>query len=340
MIGNEPPEEPSTSAVPGSAAAGSGAEGAGVSGGGVPRRRPSNLSGIVGQGRVAEGARPQFQRRGEAAPTVPESSSSLSSLADGDGGAGGSWWRRRWVIVPAAVLAAGAIGVPFWLAVEKAPSARSSPAGMPLSGDVGPGPVRETPQPSTSPVPSAAVPTVSALPPSPVAARASASASAAAAAAAPGAAGATPKPEATTTKPKPPQATGKPGTGADLALNRPVTRSGAEAAHFEATMAVDGDDTSRWGSAWKDGEWIAVNLGDVWSVSSVEVLWEHAHPSQYRIDVSTDGTTWKAAKSGIPGREGLITTSLGATPARWVRLSTERRPDSQYGVSLWSLRVR
>ena len=290
------------------------------------RRRPSNLSGIVGQGKVAEGSRPQFRKR-EASVDSPASPAPSPPPAPSPSPSPDSWWRRRWLLAPVGLLVAGAIAVPFWLAVEKAPAATSSPAGMPLSGGGGPDvpvPVSAAPQPaigspSTTPVSAAPSRSASASPtPSRSPSERPATGKAAAR----------------------PKATGKPGTGADLALNRPVTRSGAEAGHFEATMAVDGDDTTRWGSAWQDGEWIAVDLGAVWSIRSVEVLWEHAHPSQYRIDLSTDGKSWKAAKSGIPGREGLITTSIGPAPARWVRLSTTRRPGSQYGVSLWSLHVR
>ncbi|GAA2478985.1 discoidin domain-containing protein [Winogradskya humida] len=143
-----------------------------------------------------------------------------------------------------------------------------------------------------------------------------------------------PAPKTTPTTPA-----GRVSDGADLALHRPVTASSSEGRGWPAEDAVDGDDTTRWGSGFADNQWIAVDLGELWSVSRVEVVWERAYATEYRVEVSQDGSTWRSAYTGAKGKEGTVTTTFKATPARWVRVYGLRRSNG-YGISIYRLSVR
>ena len=148
----------------------------------------------------------------------------------------------------------------------------------------------------------------------------------------PGPTGAAPAPK--------PAATGRPGTGANLALNRTVRVSGSEGSAWPAAEAVDGDTTTRWSSAFAENQWIAVDLGDTWAVTQVGIVWERSYAETYHIDVSTNGTTWRTVRSGIQGAEGRATHQLTGVPARWVRIWADTRHQPKYGISLYELTVR
>jgi hypothetical protein len=249
--------------------------------------------------------------------------------------------RRWWVIGPVAgVVLAAAVGVPVWVALQAEAPIGGSPAGVPLAGG---GAAAGTPE-------QAVVPESDAPLAAPAPSGGLRSAGAPSATARPGgsgkvAKGTTPAAAPVTSKPAVPGSpapglTGRPGTGADLALRRPVTVSGREGDAYEAAKAVDGDDSTRWSSNWSEHSWIAVDLGDIWAVSRVEVLWERSYAELYHIDVSTDGRTWRTAAGGITGAEGKVGTALGDVPARWVRVVNDRRHQERYGISLFSLGVR
>ncbi len=62
------------------------------------------------------------------------------------------------------------------------------------------------------------------------------------------------------------------------ALNRPVFTSSNEQGlgNEDPAFAVDGDPNTRWSSAWEDDQWIYVDLGKAFNLSSVVLDWEAA----------------------------------------------------------------
>ncbi|MDR7274660.1 discoidin domain-containing protein [Catenuloplanes atrovinosus] len=125
--------------------------------------------------------------------------------------------------------------------------------------------------------------------------------------------------------------------GTNLALNRPVEVSGVEGDPWKASNAVDGDLATRWSSAFTDPGWLTVDLGEEWSVSRVQVAWEHAYATAYRVEASTDGGTWTVLYQTASGSGGTVTVDERAT-ARYVRLYCTAR-NGQYGYSVLELRV-
>lgn len=101
--------------------------------------------------------------------------------------------------------------------------------------------------------------------------------------------------------------------------------------------AVDGDPATRWSSAFRDPQWITVDLGAPAEITRVQVSWEAAYAREYDLEVSTDGTTWTTAKSVTDGHGGTEDHELSAT-GRYLRLRGTKR-STPWGYSLWELEV-
>jgi glucose/arabinose dehydrogenase/PKD repeat protein len=129
-----------------------------------------------------------------------------------------------------------------------------------------------------------------------------------------------------------------PASGADLALNRPAAASSTYASTGAPGAANDGNPATRWSSSFADGQWWQVDLGSLRSVDRVEVNWEAAYASAYRIQTSVDGTTFTNAASVTRSSAGLAVTSFPAQGARYVRLAADARA-TVYGISFWDFRV-
>lgn len=88
------------------------------------------------------------------------------------------------------------------------------------------------------------------------------------------------------------------GSGADLARGRPTTASSHDPA-FPPSLATDGDQSTRWAVARaerpRQDSWLAVDLGAEHVLDRVTLSWETAFGAEYRVQVSTDGTTWRDA---------------------------------------------
>ncbi|QGN50756.1 penicillin acylase family protein [Micromonospora sp. WMMC415] len=123
----------------------------------------------------------------------------------------------------------------------------------------------------------------------------------------------------------------------NLAAGRPVTASSSQWFHGPG-RAVDGDDQSRWASAWSDDQWLTVDLGAARQVGRVVVAWEAAYARSYRIEVSTDGTSWRTAWSTTAGDGGTDVAAFPSGSARYVRMRGLTRATS-YGFSLWEMAV-
>ena len=126
--------------------------------------------------------------------------------------------------------------------------------------------------------------------------------------------------------------------GQNLAKGKTVTASSIENDNMKAANAVDGNEGTRWASSWNEDEWITVDLGATYSVSSVFLNWEGAYASQYKIQTSTNGNSWTTVKNVTDGKGGKETVTFTATNARYVRMQGVKRA-LPYGYSLWEFEV-
>ncbi|MFE3249847.1 ThuA domain-containing protein [Streptomyces sp. NPDC059209] len=124
----------------------------------------------------------------------------------------------------------------------------------------------------------------------------------------------------------------------DLARGRPVTVTSVEpgSTHVGAN-AVDGDSTTRWGSAYADPQSITVDLGGVRTLQQVRLNWETAYASAYTVQASADNATWRTVGTVTAGNGGLDEIAVSGT-GRYVRVQGTTRA-TQYGYSLWDLNV-
>ncbi|MFC0532389.1 DUF1996 domain-containing protein [Phytohabitans kaempferiae] len=122
-----------------------------------------------------------------------------------------------------------------------------------------------------------------------------------------------------------------------LSQGKPASASSVEGASWSAARAVDGDDRTRWSSAFQDAQWLRVDLGAQARVDRVVLRWERAYATAFEIQVSPEGATWNSVyrtTAGTGGEQELDVSGEG----RFVRVHGTKRATG-YGFSLWEFQV-
>lgn len=125
----------------------------------------------------------------------------------------------------------------------------------------------------------------------------------------------------------------------DFAAAGTATASSIEGPDFAAANALDDSSLTRWSSQPGDGAWWQVDLGAAKSITSVEVDWEDAYASKYRILTSLDGTDFTEAAQGAASGAGTAATALAPRSARYVRIEALERANDNWGISAFDVRV-
>ncbi|HEY3716650.1 MAG TPA: beta-N-acetylglucosaminidase domain-containing protein [Jatrophihabitantaceae bacterium] len=124
----------------------------------------------------------------------------------------------------------------------------------------------------------------------------------------------------------------------NVALAGTATASSVEQdlPQFTAPHANDGSLSTRWSSGYTDSEWLQIKLGAPQHLGKIVITWEAAHAAAYRIETSTDGTTWTDAAdvTGSPG--GTETVWVDQPGVNYLRMQGVAR-SSQYGYSIIEL---
>lgn len=113
-----------------------------------------------------------------------------------------------------------------------------------------------------------------------------------------------------------------------------ATASSVQAPEFDPLKAFDGRRTTRYASAFADGEWLQADLGTVRSVSRLQLEWEVAYAQNYRVQTSTDGKAWHTVYETTQGQGGMEFIAFEPAPARFIRLVFDKR-GTNYGSSLY-----
>ncbi|WP_435226544.1 beta-N-acetylglucosaminidase domain-containing protein [Streptomyces sp. Tue6028] len=124
--------------------------------------------------------------------------------------------------------------------------------------------------------------------------------------------------------------------GPELARTGTASSSGDETPDFPAAAANDGDPATRWSSPVEDGAWWQVRLAEPAHLGQVVLHWQDAHPSEYRVQVSADGRTWRTAATVRDGRGGRESVRFDERDVRYVRVQGLKRA-TRYGYSLWTV---
>lgn len=125
----------------------------------------------------------------------------------------------------------------------------------------------------------------------------------------------------------------------NLAQGRPATASSTQFLTSNTpNKAVDGSLGSRWSSSYNDNQWLRVDLGAARTVSRAVLRWEAAYGSEYRIEVSGDGSSWQPVFSTTTGNGGVDNATFAPVNARYVRVYGVKRATS-YGFSLYEFEL-
>ena len=123
----------------------------------------------------------------------------------------------------------------------------------------------------------------------------------------------------------------------NIALNKPATTSSYEG-DMTATKANDGALNTRWGSAFADPQWMAIDLQGSFNISKVVLTWEAASGKVYNIETSNDNVAWSSVKTVTNGVGGTETYTLSGVTAKYIRIYGTHR-NTGYGYSLWEFEV-
>ncbi|MEO8219911.1 MAG: family 20 glycosylhydrolase, partial [Specibacter sp.] len=135
-----------------------------------------------------------------------------------------------------------------------------------------------------------------------------------------------------------------------------VTASGQEVAgQWGPALVIDGDQDaskpnaqqSRWSSNTAENAQITVKLAAPTVIDHVSIVWEKACAAKYKLQVSTDGTSFVDATDIIAPTCNTRDTqklkaAVASTPYQYVRMQgIERTPinGTKYGMSMWEFQV-
>lgn len=124
----------------------------------------------------------------------------------------------------------------------------------------------------------------------------------------------------------------------NLALNKTATVSSIENTQFPAKYAFDGNLKTRWSSQRIDPQWIRVDLGAIYNISRVKLVWEAAYATSYKMQVSNDGVAWTDIYITTKGVGGTVDLTSVTGVGRYVRMYGTGR-GTTYGYSLWEMEV-
>lgn len=107
----------------------------------------------------------------------------------------------------------------------------------------------------------------------------------------------------------------------------------------DGTTASTADGSpSRWSSNNTDNQWWQVDLGSTTTVSRLDINWETAYASHYKIQGSTDGTNFIDLADVYNSQAGVKSTSFSEATTRYVRILGLTR-GTQWGFSIWETKV-
>lgn len=131
--------------------------------------------------------------------------------------------------------------------------------------------------------------------------------------------------------------TAVPGQPANIALNKPAFASTSESTAYQPKYAVDGNGPTRWASAATDTQWMYIDLGATYSLSTIVLDWETALAANYQIQVSTNAINWTTIKTVTGNTQYANVLSVTGT-GRYVRMLGTKRGFTA-GYSLYEFEV-
>lgn len=124
----------------------------------------------------------------------------------------------------------------------------------------------------------------------------------------------------------------------NIALGRPATVSttrGSSAVNTVTGNVTDGKTSTRWESEWTDGQSITVDLGKVYDLASVNIVWQSAYAKVYDVETATTLTgaqPWTVV-AAPPTKTSSAADNLPLTGAtgRYLKLNLVTRANPSFG---------
>ncbi|GAB3828555.1 glycoside hydrolase N-terminal domain-containing protein [Dactylosporangium cerinum] len=123
----------------------------------------------------------------------------------------------------------------------------------------------------------------------------------------------------------------------NLALGKPASASSESSSTQTAAKAFDGDPSSRWAANQNVNNWVQVDLGGTVNISEVDLLWEASYAKGYKLQASTDGSTWRDLYTQANSSGGTERIPVSGQ-ARYVRMQGTQL-SGQWGYSLYEMEV-
>jgi hypothetical protein len=124
----------------------------------------------------------------------------------------------------------------------------------------------------------------------------------------------------------------------NIALNMPSIASSIEQIGDEANKANDGNDSTRWSSAYADNQWWQVDLQNTTTIENVSLIWDKSYASQFTISTSTDGMIFDDVATGYASGADTMEVNFDPINTRYVRLTGIQR-GTQLGISFFELGI-
>lgn len=125
----------------------------------------------------------------------------------------------------------------------------------------------------------------------------------------------------------------------DICLNKPVWVSSVEKAGLEGNYAVDGFESTRWSSGFKDNQWIIVNLQKKYNITRIELSWEAAYAKEFYVLCGNDTTVLSDTVAHITnGNGGSYYWDVNINSAQYIKIYCVKR-GTAYGNSLYEIRA-
>jgi beta-glucosidase len=125
----------------------------------------------------------------------------------------------------------------------------------------------------------------------------------------------------------------------NICLSKPVWVSSIENAGLGGQFAVDGFESTRWSSAFKDKQWIIVNLLKRYDISRIELMWEAAYASEYYVLCGNDTTHLTDTVAHLTNAYGgSCFWETSNISAQYIKIHCVKRA-TVYGNSLYEVRA-
>ena len=125
-------------------------------------------------------------------------------------------------------------------------------------------------------------------------------------------------------------------TNPNLALGKDGYASSDETFHY-ASRAFDGDPNTAWSSEFADGQWIYVDLGAIYTIQQIKIVWERAYGQAFNIDLSDNELIWETVYTESNGSPDVAIIPISGR-GRYVRMSGIKR-GTDWGFAIWEFEV-